>query len=119
MGRTNVYVIARLSDVPFLGHLDVPLVVPPDVPESGHKEYPVKEDPKKKKKISNFELPTPIKRTQPVTPEFKITHPDLWQAGCSGVAEFIKTVGRGLWTDEAMNLAQWQAHADAKRLARK
>ncbi len=122
MGKTNVYVIARLSDVPFLGHLDVPLVVLPDVPESGHKEYPVKEDPKKKKQISNFEdskAPTPMKRVQPVTPEFKTTHPDLWQAGCSGVAEFIRVVGRGLWTDEAMNVSQWQAHADAARLARK
>jgi len=29
------------------------------------------------------------------------------------VAEFIKVVGRGLWTDEAMNVSQWQAHSDA------
>ncbi len=109
MGKTNVYVIARLSDVPFLGHLDVPSVVPLDVPEIGHKEYPVKEDPKKKMQISNFELPPPIEIVQTVTPGFKTAHPDLWQAGCSGVAEFIKVVGRGLWTDEAMNVSQWQA----------
>jgi len=71
---------------------------------------------------SNFEdskAPTPMKRVQPVMPEFKTTHPDLWQAGCSSVAEFIKTVGRGLYGDEKMNVRQWQAHADAKRLARK
>ncbi len=45
-----------------------------------------------------------------VIPEFKSAHLDLWQAGCSGVAEFIKVVGRGLWGDEAMNVSQWQAH---------
>jgi DNA-binding transcriptional ArsR family regulator len=78
-----------------------------------------RKDSKKKMQISNFELSPPIEIVQTATSEFKTTHPDLWQAGCSGVAEFIKTVGRGLWTDEAMNVSQWQAHADAKRLARK
>jgi len=32
--------------------------------------------------------------------------------GCSGVAAFIKIVGRGLWTDEEMNVSQWQAHKE-------
>ncbi len=75
-----------------------------------------RKDSKKKTKISNFEdskAPIPMKRVQSVIPEFKASHPDLWQAGCSGVAEFIKVVGRGLWTDEAMNVSQWQAHSDA------
>ncbi len=121
MGKTNVYVIARLSDVPFLGHLDVPSVVPLDVLESGHKEYPVKEDPKKKTQNSNFEdskAPTPLKRAQPVIPEFKASHPDLWQAGCSGVAEFIRVVGRGLWSDEEMNVAQWRKNAKSGSTSR-
>ena len=72
-----------------------------------------RKDPKKKMQISTFDdskAPTPMKRAQPVTPEFKASYPDLWQAGCNGVAEFIKMVGRGLWTDEAMNVSQWQAH---------
>ncbi len=116
MGKTNVYVIARLSDVPFLGHLDVPLVVPHDVPEMGHKEDPEKEDPKKKMQNSNFEdskAPIPITRVQPVTPEFKTAHPDLWQAGCSSVAEFIRVVGRGLYGDEKMNVARWREQSEA------
>ncbi len=53
-----------------------------------------------------------MKRAQPMIPEFKASHPDLWRAGCSGVAEFIKIVGRGLWTDEGMNVSQWQAHKE-------
>ncbi len=116
LGKTNVYIIEQLSDVSFLQHQDVSVEIEPDVSSGEHKEYPVKEDPKKKTKNSNFEdskAPTPMKRVQPVTPEFKTAHPDLWQAGCSGVAEFIRVVGRGLWTDEAMNVSQWRAHSDA------
>ncbi len=54
-----------------------------------------------------------MKRAQPVILEFKTTHPDLWRAGRSGVAEFIRVVGRGLWTDEATKVSQWRAHSDA------
>ncbi|MDQ6603129.1 MAG: hypothetical protein M3Z19_10410, partial [Chloroflexota bacterium] len=42
--------------------------------------------------------------------DFKDSHPHLWVLGCDGVGSFIRVVGRGLWTDEAMNVSQWQAH---------
>jgi hypothetical protein len=69
--------------------------------------------PKKKMKLSNTEAskaPIPMRRVIPITPEFKAAHPDLWQAGYSGIAGFIRVVGRGLWKDEAMNASRWRAH---------
>ena len=108
LGKTNVYTIHRLRPENISGQ--------ERKPASGQerKILPTKntqrKDPKKKMQISTFELPTPMKSVTPVTPEFKTAHPDLWQAGCTGVAEFIRVVGRGLWTDEAMNVSQWQAH---------
>ncbi len=48
MGKTNVYVIVRLSDVPFLVHLDVPSVRQQEVPPVGHKEDSVKKTQGKK-----------------------------------------------------------------------
>lgn len=42
-------------------------------------------------------------------PDFKDLHPQLAVAGCSSTAEFIRIVGRGLWSDEEMNVTQWQA----------
>ncbi len=108
-GKSNIYTLPALRSKESLLQ-EVKKTAPLEV-KNFDSTNTQRKDPKKKKQISNFELPTPMKRVQPVTPEFKTTHPDLWQAGCSGVAEFIKTVGRGLWTDEAMNVSQWQAHS--------
>ncbi len=121
-GKTNIYTLHPLPRSADSALLEVQETTPLEVQILHPKNTQIKKDPKKKTKNSNFEgskAPTPMTRVQPVTPEFKTTHPDLWQAGCSGVAEFIRVVGRGLWTDEAMNVSQWQAHTDAARLARK
>jgi hypothetical protein len=40
MGKTNVYTIVRLKDVPFLGRLDVPISTHREVPPSGHAVVP-------------------------------------------------------------------------------
>jgi len=113
-GKTNIYTILRRrsAESALLDEQDSALLKVPIL----HPNNTQRKDSKKKTKISNFEgskAPTPMKRVQPVTPEFKTTHPELWQAGCSGVAEFIRVVGRGLWTDEEMNVSQWRAHSDA------
>ncbi len=114
-GKTNIYTILRIAESASLeSHTSAS-----QESQNLRTKNTQRKDPKKKMQISNFELPTPMKRVQPVTPEFKTAHPDLWQAGCSSVAEFIRVVGRGLYGDEKMNVRQWQAHADAKRLARK
>ncbi len=46
LGKTNVYYLPKLSDVPFLGHQDVPSPAQLEVPSRGHKEYPIEEYPK-------------------------------------------------------------------------
>ncbi len=110
-GKTNIYTILRRrsADSALLDEQDSALLKVPIL----HPNNTQRKDSKKKTKISTFELPTPMKSVTPVTPEFKTAHPDLWQAGCSGVAAFIKTVGRGLWTDEAVNVTQWRAHSES------
>lgn len=44
---------------------------------------------------------------------FKDLHPQLADAGCSGTAEFIRVVGRGLYGDEKMNVARWRGQSEA------
>ena len=85
-GKTNIYTILRLANSASQESQDL------------RTKNTQRKDPKKKTKISNFEdskAPTPIKTVTVITPEFKVTHPDLWQAGCSGVAEFTLVVGQG------------------------
>ncbi len=111
-GKTNIYTILRIAESASLeSHTSAS-----QESQNLRTKNTQRKDPKKKIQISTFEdskAPTPIKRAKPVIPEFKASHPDLWQAGCTGVAEFIRVVGRGLWGDEAMNVSQWQAHSDA------
>jgi len=109
LGRTNLYILKKLRPA-ILADQDRPESAPLDRPDLPTKNTQRK-DSKKKMQISNFELPPPIEIVRTVAPEFKTAHPDLWQAGCSGVAEFIRVVGRGLWSDEEMNVAQWQKNA--------
>lgn len=112
-GKTNIDTLHPLPRSAESALLEVQKTTPLEMQILHPKNTQIKKDPKKKTKNSNFEsskAPTPMKRAQPVIPEFKASHPDLWQAGCNGVAEFIKMVGRGLWTDEAMNVSQWQSH---------
>ncbi len=116
-GKTNIYTILRIAESASLeSHTSAS-----QEPQNLRTKNTQRKDPKKKTKISDFEdskVPTPIIRVQPVIPEFKTTHPDLWQAGCSGVAEFIRVVGRGPWSDEEMNVAQWQKNAKSGSTSR-
>jgi len=111
-GKTNIYTILRIADSASLeSHTSAS-----QESQNLRTKNTQRKDPKKKTKISNFEdskAPTPITRVQPVIPEFKTTHPDLWQAGCSGVAEFIRVVGRGLYGDEKMNVTRWRGQSEA------
>ena len=76
MGKTNVYVIVRLGDVPFLGlldvpktgHQDVPSVRHHDVPPVGHKEDSAKKTQGKK----SFEA----SKAPPVFPHVDNPEPD-------------------------------------------
>lgn len=118
-GKTNIYTILRRrsAESALLDEQDSALLKVPIL----HPNNTQRKDSKKKTKISNFEdskAPTPMTRARPVIPEFKTAHPDLWQAGCSGVAEFIRVVGRGLWSDERMNITQWKKNAKSGSTSR-
>lgn len=54
MGKTNVYTLPRLADVPKMGQPDVPPMGQPDVRSMGQKEYPEKKT-KNDEYLSNFE----------------------------------------------------------------
>ena len=41
MGKTNVYILPRLSDVPKMGHQEVPKMGPVEVPPVGQYKYPI------------------------------------------------------------------------------
>jgi len=116
-GKTNIYTILRIAQSASLeSHTSAS-----QESQNLRTKNTQRKDPKKKMQNSTFEdskAPTPITRVQTVTPEFKTAHPDLWQAGCSGVAEFIRVVGRGLWSDEEMNVAQWRKNAKSGSTSR-
>ncbi|MGE5193853.1 MAG: helix-turn-helix domain-containing protein [Deltaproteobacteria bacterium] len=64
MGKTNVYFLPRLADVPKMGHQEVPTMGQLEVRSLGHKEYSTKKT-QNEKDLSNFEEPTdPILRTE-------------------------------------------------------
>jgi len=106
-GKTNIYTILRIAESASLeSHTSAS-----QESQNLRTKNTQRKDPKNKMQNSKFELPPPIEIVRTVAPEFKTAHPDLWQAGCSGVAEFIRVVGRGLWSDEEMNVAQWQKNA--------
>ncbi len=116
-GKTNIYTILRIAESASLESQ----TSASQESQNLRTKNTQRKDPKKKMQNSNFEdskAPTPMKRVQPVTPEFKTAHPDLWQAGCSGVAEFIRVVGRGLWSNEEMNVTQWHKNAKSGSTSR-
>ncbi len=53
MGKTNVYTLPRLRDVPKMGHQEVPQLGHAVVPPMGHKEYSIKKT-KKEEEVSNI-----------------------------------------------------------------
>jgi hypothetical protein len=77
MGKTNVYFLPRLGDVPKTGHQEVPEMGQLEVRSLGHKEYSTKKT-QSEEDLSNFEEPTdPILRTERRAWNESSTTPDI------------------------------------------
>jgi hypothetical protein len=59
LGKTNVYVLPKLADVPFLGLPDVPSPGRPDVPGNGREEDPEDKNIETRHSLRSFERHTP------------------------------------------------------------
>ena len=112
MGKTNVYYLPRLLDVPFLGHQEVPPVGQPEVRSRGHKEYSMK-NTQNEEDLSNFEGSDDRIETAGPSPQARraaiVTSPTDDAQGAHSLPEQDRPIGKSTPLGEILKLRQQAA----------